>query len=189
MKDNPKPCLNRECEYWEDDAKYTYVSPDAESNCIAIDTVYQLHICKHYSPKQQQETCNCDRNSGDIDADIKPIVDALNNAGIKTDASCCGHTFQPSRVSLIHNGVEKELLLCTYAQAQAIGKLFPDINGEQQPEEKREICPLCKGSGRFAKIADRSNEIEFPDEDDEEQPKEEQPKEEEWRPRIFLIER
>lgn len=85
-----------------------------------------------------REKCSCTRNGG-IDEDIKPIVDALNSAGIKTMASCCGHTNQPSTVALEHNGVMKEIRLLTYEQARLVGRLFPDINGERPGEQIFEL--------------------------------------------------
>ena len=79
---------------------------------------------------KEKEVCNCTRNGG-IDEDIRLIVDALNSAGIKTIASCCGHTFQPSSVTLEHNGVTKEMRLFTVEQSRRIDKFFPDVNGER----------------------------------------------------------
>jgi len=141
----PNPCQNEECKKYN--VRY-------KNHCgLVINPDYKesfTDYCRYYRP-EQQETCNCDRSIGGIDADIKPIVNALNNAGIKTIASCCGHTFQPSRISVVHNGVEKEILFCTYDQAQVIGKLFPDINGKrQQPEEhlQEKICKSCKHNNR-----------------------------------------
>lgn len=78
----------------------------------------------------KEEVCNCTR-SGGIDEDIRPIVDALNAAGIETVASCCGHTFQPSSVTIRHNGVIKVLRLLTYTQARRIDRFFPGVNGER----------------------------------------------------------
>ena len=43
---------------------------------------------------EQIEDFNCSEDfgaGGDYDACIKPIISALNKAGIKTVASCCGH--------------------------------------------------------------------------------------------------
>ena len=65
-----------------------------------------------------------------MDKEIKPIVDALNAAGIKTIASCDGHGFQPGSVIIDYNGVDKEIRLYTYEQARKIDKLFPKITGE-----------------------------------------------------------
>ena len=39
-------------------------------------------------------------NSG-IDECIKPLVEALNKAGFKTIASCCGHGKQPGNIALV----------------------------------------------------------------------------------------
>lgn len=43
---------------------------------------------------------NCDQINVGIDACIKPVVDALNSAGLETVASCCGHGKAPTIISL-----------------------------------------------------------------------------------------
>jgi hypothetical protein len=44
-----------------------------------------------------------------IDACIAPIVKALNEAGVTTIASCCGHGKRPSNISLTDG---RELVIC-----------------------------------------------------------------------------
>lgn len=68
------------------------------------------------------------RNMG-IDHCITELVEKLNEAGMETIASCCGHGFQPMRISL-KNGAE--ILIANYDQAQEIATLFPNINGGPQ---------------------------------------------------------
>ncbi len=67
------------------------------------------------------------RNSG-IDDCIKPLIEALNKQGHQTVASCCGHGYQPLRISLLDG---REILILTYQQAQDVAEFFPGINGGQ----------------------------------------------------------
>lgn len=60
-----------------------------------------------------------------IDGCIVGLVVALNNAGLFTRASCCGHGKQPGRISL-EDG--REIILLTYDQAQTACQLFPKLN-------------------------------------------------------------
>lgn len=60
-----------------------------------------------------------------IDTCIVPIIKALNDAGITTIASCCGHGKQPGSIGLKGS---KEIRLFTFEQARKIDKLFPPIN-------------------------------------------------------------
>ncbi|MFC6487304.1 hypothetical protein [Nitratireductor sp. GCM10026969] len=59
---------------------------------------------------------------------IAPIVRALNNAGIRTVASCCGHGFRPGTIALADG---RELLIARdWEEARAVDAAFPvDING------------------------------------------------------------
>lgn len=60
---------------------------------------------------------------------IAPLVKALNEAGIETVASCCGHTHRPGVISL-RDG--RELIIAAdYEEARKIEGAFPiDINGQ-----------------------------------------------------------
>ena len=51
------------------------------------------------------------RMEADVDACIAPIVQALNDAGFRTLASCCGHGFANPFILLEQNGQTLELLL------------------------------------------------------------------------------
>lgn len=106
-----------------------------------------------------KEKDDCKRDKVEIDKCLMPIITALNNAGIKTIASCCGHTFQPSIVSLIHNGVEKELRLLTYEQGRKIDKLFPDVNGNIDKMYIYEIEQLKAENERSKKLLKEIIEI------------------------------
>lgn len=60
---------------------------------------------------------------------IAPIVKALNDAGIKTIASCCGHGHRPPSIILADHSwliIAKDI-----DEAKRINALFPtDINGD-----------------------------------------------------------
>ena len=75
----------------------------------------------------------------DIDVCIVPVVRALNNAGIATVASCCGHGHRPGNIALADG---RELIIAAdYQQARMIDALFPDIHG--QPVDRDD--PWMKG--------------------------------------------
>jgi len=62
-----------------------------------------------------------------IDRCIAPIIQALNDGGIPTVASCCGHDNRPGIISLASGW---ELLIAKdHVTARAIDKAFPDIHG------------------------------------------------------------
>lgn len=65
----------------------------------------------------------------EVDAEIAPLVAALNAGGFETVASCCGHGFRPATVALADG---REIIIARdFAEARKIGALFPlDINGE-----------------------------------------------------------
>ena len=91
--------------------------------------------------------CGTDRESKSVvvadgvfcDPCIAPLVEALNNAGIKTIASCCGHGHRPGAITLIDG---RELVIARdWAEARRIGDLFrTDINGNAV-EELRSVPP------------------------------------------------
>jgi len=61
------------------------------------------------------------------DSCIAPIIKALNDAELKTIASCCGHGHRPVFIAL-EDG--REIIITTYEEARKIDKLFPNIHGE-----------------------------------------------------------
>jgi len=68
-----------------------------------------------------------------VDPCIAPLVQALNDAGLQTIASCCGHGHRPGSIAL-EDG--REILIARdYAEARAMDAGFPDIHG-QGPERK-----------------------------------------------------
>lgn len=68
----------------------------------------------------------------EVDAEIAPLVTALNAAGMRTRASCSGHGFRPGNI-ILDDG--REIIIARdHAEARRIGRLFPlDINGERIP--------------------------------------------------------
>lgn len=61
-----------------------------------------------------------------VDSCIADIIQALNNTGIRTVASCCGHGKQPSSIILADG---KEIrIFPDWESARKVDKLFPPIN-------------------------------------------------------------
>lgn len=59
---------------------------------------------------------------------IAPIVRALNEGGIPTAASCCGHGNRTGRISLVSG---RDLFLVAFDTAQAVdARSLVDIHGE-----------------------------------------------------------
>jgi len=67
-----------------------------------------------------------------VDLCLAPLVAALNQAGIDTRASCCGHGHRPASIAL-RDG--REIIIArTYEEARLIDRLFPfDIHGVRRP--------------------------------------------------------
>ena len=63
-----------------------------------------------------------------VDESIVEIINALNDAGHKTIASCCGHGNQPTRISLKDG---RELFIADYEKAQKISAMFPWIHAKR----------------------------------------------------------
>lgn len=72
-----------------------------------------------------------DRQGGAFSCDpcLYDMVKALNDAGIRTVASCCGHGFRPGNIALADG---RELVLArNFDEARYIDRVFPiDINGQ-----------------------------------------------------------
>ena len=64
----------------------------------------------------------------DVDSCIAPLVKALNDAGLCTVASCCGHGKQPGTVALV-DGREIRIMP-DYESSRMVDALFPPINEE-----------------------------------------------------------
>lgn len=102
------------------------------------------------------------RRTWKIDACIAPIVKALNEGGIDTTASCCGHGTGPGRIDLADGRV---LLLVAATAGYGNDRLIPPgecgtcggsgtwtNRGATEREFleglKEEPCPTCHGSGK-----------------------------------------
>ena len=73
-------------------------------------------------------TLSINNKSVFIDSCIASIVEALNAAGIKTIASCCGHKRNFGSIVLADG---RELLVCKdFDTARKIDALFENIHGE-----------------------------------------------------------
>lgn len=87
-------------------------------------------MCKHGIEAAQvhlAEPHSNGRTHAPVDPCIAPLVAALNDAGIATVASCCGHGHRPGVVSLADG---RELLVMpNYEQSRALDRLWPDIHG------------------------------------------------------------
>lgn len=65
-----------------------------------------------------------------VDACIAPIVKALNDAGVTTIASCCGHGHRPGNIALADG---RELIIAPdFETGRRIDAIFPtNIAGEK----------------------------------------------------------
>lgn len=62
-----------------------------------------------------------------VDRCIASLVQALNDAGIETTGSCCGHGNRPGIISLLDG---RELLVAPdFETSRVVDKAFPDIWG------------------------------------------------------------
>lgn len=87
-------------------------------------------MCKH-GIKATLVRLSEPRSDGSSDASvdpcIAPLVAALNDAGIPTAASCCGHGHRPGTIALADG---RELLIMpSFDAARALDGLWPDIHG------------------------------------------------------------
>ena len=74
----------------------------------------------------------CNEINCGIDECIKPIIEALNDGGVKTIASCCGHGNRPGNIALADG---RELIIAeNYEQGREIDKYFSGIHGGQMNE-------------------------------------------------------
>lgn len=61
-----------------------------------------------------------------VDACIAPLIQALNDGGFQTIASCCGHGIRPAFIAL-EDGREL-ILMPDYESARKLDYLWPPIN-------------------------------------------------------------
>lgn len=62
----------------------------------------------------------------DVDSCIAPIVRALNDAGVITVASCCGHGKRPGNIALADG--REIIIVPDYETGRRIDAIFPPIN-------------------------------------------------------------
>ena len=75
-----------------------------------------------------------------VDERIAPIVCALNNAGLRTVASCCGHGQQPGNIALADG---REIIIAdSWETARKIHALFPPIHDEYRAEWEADNEPV-----------------------------------------------
>jgi hypothetical protein len=70
---------------------------------------------------------DCNKINSGIDKCIQPLVSALNDAGIKTVASCCGHGYQPTSIALED---DMWLVIVSRQEWKKICSRRPDIHGK-----------------------------------------------------------
>jgi hypothetical protein len=70
---------------------------------------------------------DCNKINSGIDKCIHPLVKALNDVGMATIASCCGHGRTNGNIAL-RDGREI-IIVPDYETARKIEKLFPGIHG------------------------------------------------------------
>jgi hypothetical protein len=84
-------------------------------------------------PKHLSHTGKSYQKTVDIDKCIYPIVKALNQGGISTIASCCGHGKIPGSIILEDN---KELIITDFNEARELFKSIGyNIHGERTHNE------------------------------------------------------
>jgi len=98
-------------------------------------------MCKHGITATQVKLAkprSDGRTHAPIDPCIAPIVQALNDGGILTIASCCGHGHRPGSIIFQdEKGEHQEMMVMPHAEARKLYKLWPDIHGERLPEENQ----------------------------------------------------
>ncbi len=73
------------------------------------------------------DNLKCNEINSGIDECIKPLIDALNQCGLKTVASCCGHRNTLGNIALADG---REIMIAPdFETARKIEALFPDIHG------------------------------------------------------------
>ncbi len=67
---------------------------------------------------------------GHCDPEIRDMVQALNNGGFQTIASCSGHGHRPATIALADG--RELLVLRNFKEARSLDKNWTDINGENK---------------------------------------------------------
>lgn len=69
------------------------------------------------------------RTHAPVDPCIAPLVQILNDAGILTIGSCCGHGHRPGIINLSDG--QELIVMPDFETARSIDHLFPDIYGNR----------------------------------------------------------
>lgn len=77
-------------------------------------------------PASLSHTGNTYKKLVGIDRCIAPIVKTLNDVGMTTIASCCGHGKQPGTIVLADG--REIMIFANYEDARRVNKLFSPIN-------------------------------------------------------------
>ena len=86
--------------------------------------VDHLHYCSTCGKIPEIQSIN--EKKFDIDHCISKIVKVLNDVGLKTIASCCGHKRRPGSIVLADG---REIIIAPdYESARKIDSIFPPIN-------------------------------------------------------------
>lgn len=79
-----------------------------------------------FIPAKLSRTGEARWDTKDVDSCIAPIVRALNDAGVITVASCCGHGKRPANIALADG---REIVIAPdFATGRLIDSIFPPIN-------------------------------------------------------------
>lgn len=84
--------------------------------------------------KKQPNPCGneeCNGINAGIDKCIAPLIKALNDKGMETAASCCGHGNRPGSICLKDG---REIMIMSFEDARAIDHLWPDIHSQTLSE-------------------------------------------------------
>lgn len=72
-----------------------------------------------------------------VDPCIAPLVQALNDGGLQTIASCCGHNQRPGWIAL---GDGRQIMVMPDMDAvRSIEQLWPDIHGNPLGPRREEV--------------------------------------------------
>lgn len=83
-------------------------------------------MCRHGTTK----FIKLNNKEVEVDTCIIPIIEALNNAGVRTTACCCGHKRTPGNVTLADGRVIT--IFDDFKTAKKAFKNFPNINGQHK---------------------------------------------------------
>ncbi len=102
---------------------------DEKKRCVYSGTTHvvdHLHYCSVCGKSPDIQIIN--GKKFDIDHCISNLVKVLNDAGMKTVASCCGHKRRPGNIVLSDG---REIIICPdFESARKIDAIFPALFDE-----------------------------------------------------------